>query len=800
MAKTILARGDTLGGYKIEDIIGIGEMTTVYRAEQLSGGRQVALEVIEPQLSANPRFSARFRREGKHFSGLNHPNALTVFESGEADGCLFVATRLVEGTTLADRLQGGGVSADETVAWLTPIASALETAHSLGIVHGDVNPENILISRSGRPYLADFGVTNVSSSALGLTGTDAIVGSVNYAAPEQIRGEASTAAGDIYALTAVLYECLTGEVPFPRDTEAGVMYAHLYDPPPRLRLEGERVVELDRVIRRGMAKEGEDRWHRATDVTSRISSVIDRIDGPARSARPAFRATPGGSRFEGESFDPIGDIGGRNFAQARAWPEELARVDERLAGSDSASQERDADEITPAMIVGAAGAGVPAEASPPTTAANGATVTAPIEAPAPAPTGRVATFAVRAAFAACVGLLLGAVALALGIALSGSSSRHASHPVARETLRSGPIRLAYRAPWQASTRADGIAPAFSSYSVITHGPVSLTLGALRESAPIPGGLPAALEAGLGRPSASGAVELDGTTARTYSWTSDGKATTAIILGARDADLGFVCKATTAAALRACTALSRTASVTGAQVIAPGVPGSEISGLRVALAPLSTARRELAAMVGKSLVKRASIAAALSRLDGHAATAVAKVPILSRSRSLQTALAHALHSESGLFARLWGAAHGNQRARFKSLSAQLTRQSRVVAAAVRALRSAGIVIAPPILVSVPAPPVAKRVHRKAVTSVDTAAPSSSDAGASESADSEASTSSASSAPDYPAQTTSPATPTKSSPAPTKSSSATSSSKSSTSSSSSSSLPSHTGLPSTINLGG
>jgi serine/threonine protein kinase len=161
----VLARGDKLGGYEIEDIIGFGGMAIVYRAQQTSLGRPVALKVLAPQLSGDAAFRERFRREGHHVAGLDHPHVLTVYDSGEIDGRLYLAMRLVDGGTLADKMQTGGLSADDTLAILEAIAGALDAAHAAGVVHRDVKPQNILIDRNERPFLADFGVAKGGGSA-----------------------------------------------------------------------------------------------------------------------------------------------------------------------------------------------------------------------------------------------------------------------------------------------------------------------------------------------------------------------------------------------------------------------------------------------------------------------------------------------------------------------------------------------------------------------------------------------------------------------------------------------------------
>jgi serine/threonine protein kinase len=286
-ATAILRPGDVLGGFRVEDVIGIGGMAIVYRAEQVSLGRQVALKVLSSKLTNDEVFRERFRREGMHAAALEHPNIVPVYDSDEQDGLLYLAMRLVEGTNLAELIQTRGLTADQTVEILRPIASALDTAHAGGLIHRDVKPQNILITDQGHPYLADFGVAKGSNTS-GLTATGGFVGSVNYASPEQIKGLTLTSASDIYALTAVLYQCLTDRVPYPRETDAGIMHAHLTEPPPTLPVVAGTDSDFHTVFARGMAKDPGARYGHAGDLINAAALSADRMPSVRRKAVPAF--------------------------------------------------------------------------------------------------------------------------------------------------------------------------------------------------------------------------------------------------------------------------------------------------------------------------------------------------------------------------------------------------------------------------------------------------------------------------------------------------------------------------------
>jgi serine/threonine kinase PknH len=260
--KTMLRPGETIAGYRVEDVLGGGGMGVVYRATQLSLGRTVALKVLAPHLSSDDAFRERFRREAALQARLEHPHIVTVYEAGESEEGLYLALRLVEGTDLRRLIDSGTLAPERALRLLAQIASVLDAAHENGLVHRDVKPQNILVDERDDAYLADFGLTK-SSGSRGLTQSGAYVGSLDYAAPEQVRGEPFTPAADRYAFAAVLYEALVGEVPFPRETEAALLFAHVSEPPPRPSARPGVPAALDDVVARGLAKDPEDRYESA---------------------------------------------------------------------------------------------------------------------------------------------------------------------------------------------------------------------------------------------------------------------------------------------------------------------------------------------------------------------------------------------------------------------------------------------------------------------------------------------------------------------------------------------------------
>ncbi len=260
----MLANGTKVAGYEIEGILGRGGMGVVYEARQVALGRKVALKILAGTLGMDPTFKERFRNEGRIQAAIDHPHIVTVFEAGEWEDSLFIAMRLVRGPNLKEMIIARELEGARTLRILRPIAEALDVAHEAGLIHRDIKPQNILVGARDRAYLADFGLTKGIDDA-GLTQTGQFVGTIDYISPEQIRGETTTSACDVYALAAVLYECLTGAVPYPKPSDAAVMYAHLSEPPPLVTEQRpELPPNLDEVICKAMDKDPAARHSTAT--------------------------------------------------------------------------------------------------------------------------------------------------------------------------------------------------------------------------------------------------------------------------------------------------------------------------------------------------------------------------------------------------------------------------------------------------------------------------------------------------------------------------------------------------------
>ena len=253
--------GTTVAGYRLEKLLGRGGMSVVYLAEHVRLGRNVALKLLSPALTEDESFRERFERESRRAAEIDHPNIVPIYDAGDADGQYYIAMRYVPGSDLKAVIKRDGpLSVGRTLYILEQAASALDAAHDRDLVHRDVKPANILIEEpSDRVFLTDFGVVKHTSSH-GLTRTGFFIGTVDYAAPEQIEGLPVDARTDVYSLGCVLYECLTGRAPFDRDAEVAVMHAHLTEPPPSLRTARPDLPrELDRVVAAAMAKAKDER-------------------------------------------------------------------------------------------------------------------------------------------------------------------------------------------------------------------------------------------------------------------------------------------------------------------------------------------------------------------------------------------------------------------------------------------------------------------------------------------------------------------------------------------------------------
>jgi YVTN family beta-propeller protein len=281
MADADLATGRIFAGHRIEGIAGRGGMGVVYKATHLALDHLVALKVISPALANDERFRRRFGEESRIAVSIRHPNVVPIHNAGEEDGLLYVTMDLIDGTDLRGDLNREGTLEPRRAARIiSEVASALDAAHGRGLVHRDIKPGNILIEGSGeneRVFLTDFGLARQVDANTGVTATGAFVGTLDYVAPEQIRGERVDARADVYALGCVLFELLTGNAPFAaRDDKVAKMYAHLEEDPPSLRvLRPDLPGGLDLVIKRALAKDPAERFPSAGDFARAVDAAVE---------------------------------------------------------------------------------------------------------------------------------------------------------------------------------------------------------------------------------------------------------------------------------------------------------------------------------------------------------------------------------------------------------------------------------------------------------------------------------------------------------------------------------------------
>ena len=284
-----LAPGTQFGRYRIESVLGRGGFGIVYLATDTNPQlpRRVALKVLKAELGTEPTFRERFFRESRLAASLDeHPNILPVFDAGDLDHRLFIAMRYVEGTDLHSAIvTNGALDPLLTVSIVSQIAGALDAAHSVGIVHRDVKPGNILLSSDlRRAYLGDFGLTkSLSSDSVTLSETGMFLGTVAYAAPEQLDGRPTDARADQYALACTMYECLTGSIPFGGDAKA-IMFGHMAKAPPTVTQRCPWMPSsIDSVVQRGMSKEPDYRYESCGKLAAEATRALDADRSPAYS-------------------------------------------------------------------------------------------------------------------------------------------------------------------------------------------------------------------------------------------------------------------------------------------------------------------------------------------------------------------------------------------------------------------------------------------------------------------------------------------------------------------------------------
>jgi serine/threonine-protein kinase len=279
--------GYTIGGYQIAEEIGRGGMSVVYRAYQFQLERWVAIKILHTAESQSAEFLSRFRREAMSIAALRHPNILAIYDYGEERGIAYIVMEYVPGGSLKTRMGGKPMEWPDAATLLIPVGKALAYAHSQGIVHRDVKPANILLVRPDWPLLADFGLVKLLDSQKGLTRPGVTIGTPAYFSPEQAVGDNVDHRSDVYSLGIVLYETLTGHVPFESDSPFDMMLQRLREPPtPPRRLNPLITPQLETIILRALAREAAARY-------PTMESLIDSLSRlPGATGRTAIPSLP----------------------------------------------------------------------------------------------------------------------------------------------------------------------------------------------------------------------------------------------------------------------------------------------------------------------------------------------------------------------------------------------------------------------------------------------------------------------------------------------------------------------------
>ena len=228
-----LAPGDTLGPYRLDEVLGEGGMGLVFKATRESDGEVVALKVMRFELIEDPVFGRRFEQEARAASEVSEPHLVPVLEAGQAEGRRYLASKFIEGETLDDKLEDGPLGVVDTARWAQDVGAGLTALHEAGIVHRDLKPGNIIIESGGTAMLTDFGLAKGRAYTV-LTKPGQVMGTLDYLAPELIKGSPATPATDIYALGCTIYECIAGQPPFADKEGIQVGLAHVAEPPPDL--------------------------------------------------------------------------------------------------------------------------------------------------------------------------------------------------------------------------------------------------------------------------------------------------------------------------------------------------------------------------------------------------------------------------------------------------------------------------------------------------------------------------------------------------------------------------------------
>ncbi len=645
----MLNPGTIVAGYRVDGVLGEGGMGAVYNATQLSLNRTIALKVLATDLSSDPTFRERFRREGLLQAQIEHPNIVTVYEAGETEHGLFLAMRVVRGPTLKELILDGSLDPARTVRILRPVAEALDTAHEVGLIHRDVKPQNILLGARDHPYLADFGLTKAPDEAGRLTDTGQFVGTIDYVSPEQMRGEGATSASDVYALAGVFYECLTSEVPFSKPSEAAVLFAHMTEEPPKPTAKRpELPPEIDEVIAKGMAKEPNERQATASDFL-----------------RDAARALGVGAADTTQSAIP----GGAGAGEGPGAPTAAAGVP-----APAGATVRAGTPTAPAKAPIAAGA--------PTKAA--AAATAPPATAAPSHRRLIGALVAAAVAAAVAGFVL------------GSSGSDEGEEAFTSSASAGDVELSFPDGWERVGGGESSIPGLEPASPLVLAPAgggadSVVAGTVSPVGPLL--LPPSFTRLLSGTPRGQAVRLGGAEALRYTGLRPRGLTGTATVFAVPTSNGVVtvaCREATPAFTTDCGRVAETLKLTGAKALPLGPSEAYAEALGAAITKLDSSRAAglKALRSARSQSAQAAAARRVSRAYANAAAAVGRAPAGPAEAAPTAALRRALTSAGRAYAQLASAAARDNAGAYRAAGRSVRRAQRQATQAVAELKQLG----------------------------------------------------------------------------------------------------------------
>jgi hypothetical protein len=385
--------GDSLGPYQIISQVGRGGMATIYKAFHAATNRYVAVKVLPEQLSEDPQFIERFRQEAQTIANLQHPRILPVFDYGENQQRMYMVMRYLDTGTLQDRMRGRALSLQEIDKFLEQLCDALGYAHANHVVHRDIKPSNMLVDAQGNIFLTDFGIAKLLERSNKFTATGTMTGTPDYMSPEQAQGHTVDQRTDIYSLGIILYEMLTGRVPFEAETPLAVILKHISAPlPPPSTLKPGLSPDLEKVVLKALAKDPDDRfatcadffraWREALAAAERVSTVPPQVTvAPARpeavsasaSSASLPAATPAPAAGRNDTWLIVGCVGLLAlvlcvvFAGGGTWA--LALLNGRPSGP-APTRTRAASTAEPTAVVAVATRAPVATERPPATEAE----------------------------------------------------------------------------------------------------------------------------------------------------------------------------------------------------------------------------------------------------------------------------------------------------------------------------------------------------------------------------------------------------------------------------------------------